>query len=68
MKGCPTLSWELLNNVVKLINIVVFSMEFETGGAPGEGTLGACAPPAFHTLAKDMSLNRGATRFTLLGL
>ena len=40
MKGCPTLSWELLNNVVKLINIVVFSMEFETGGAPGGDTWG----------------------------
>ena len=40
MKGCPTLSWELLNNVVKLINIVVFSMEFETGGATGGGYLG----------------------------
>ena len=27
----------------------------------GEGALGARAPPAFHTLAMDMSVNRGAT-------
>ena len=26
---------------------------------------GGAPPPAFHTMAKDMSLNRGATRFTL---
>ena len=26
---------------------------------------GGGAPPAFHTLAKDMSLNRGVTHFKL---
>ena len=35
------------------------------GARLGEGALGAASPPAFHTLAKDISLNKGATRFTL---
>ena len=29
------------------------------------GVLGRAPPPAFHTLAKNMSLNRGPTHFTL---
>ena len=32
-----------------------------TRGATG----GGASPPAFHTFAKDTSLNRGATHFTL---
>ena len=32
-------------------------------GATGEGSLEARALPVFHTLAKDMSLNRGTTHF-----
>ena len=31
----------------------------------GGGALGRAPPPAFHALAKDMSLNKGATHFTL---
>ena len=31
----------------------------------GEGRYGRAPPPAFHTLTKDMSLNRGAEHFTL---
>ena len=35
-------------------------------GQLGWGHWGRAPPPAFHTLAKDMSLNRGATHFTLV--
>ena len=38
--------------------------QFQQGTTGGGGGLRARAPPAFHTLAKDMSLNRGATHFT----
>ena len=31
----------------------------------GGGALGALAPPAFHTLAEDITRNGGATHFTL---
>ena len=33
--------------------------------AEGRNRGGGRTPPAFHTLAKDMSLNRGETHFTL---
>ena len=34
-----------------------------TGG--GRGACGRAPPPAFHTLAKDMPVNRGGTHFSL---
>ena len=39
----------------------------QTRGAQlGWGRWGRAPPPAFKTLAKDMSLNNGATHFTLV--
>ena len=34
-------------------------------GATGGGHCGRTPPPAFHTLANDMSLDKGGTHFTL---
>ena len=36
-----------------------------TGAQLGGGRWGRAPPPAFHAMAKDMSLSRGATHFAL---
>ena len=43
------------------VNVYTLTQADESRGAIGGGT----PPPEFHTLAKDMSPNRGATHFTL---
>ena len=45
-----------------LIGGVRACLGFSRGETGGEG---GAPPPVFHTLAKDMSKNRGATHFTL---
>ena len=56
-----SIRYPLSRCLIYLINLLFVGLYFSTRGATG----GGAPPTAFHTLAKDMSLNRGATHFTL---
>ena len=47
------------------LHICILDLCIATRDATGVGGAGGAPPGAFHTLAKDMSINRGATHFTL---
>ena len=50
----------------KRVRLQDVQASFQGGRGVNEGgRLGRAPRPAFYTLAKDMSLNRGATHFTL---
>ena len=64
----PPAPTHLYNSILQLDNFVThhgFVPCLYIGRGATRGALGARDPPAFHTLAKDMSLNRDATHFTL---
>ena len=48
----------------RLLKARDISSTLYTGAQLGWGRWGRAPPPAFHTLAKGMSLNRGLTHFT----
>ena len=43
----------------------IYAVEYTLSIVSGAQLEGAPGAPAFHTLAKDMSLHRGTTHFTL---
>ena len=50
--------------LVYLLFLVRFMTNLKNRDATGGGAQGVRAPPAFHTLTKNMFLNRGGTHFT----